>query len=188
VIRLLLPLCALLWSTTASARRVPLDSQIRAHAGLNLADTTLSPGVSAGLDTRLTRLFYVDVGGFYTPGEDPPREALVLADPSENFSLEHGVFATPGLRIPHRYGEDFNWDLIGRVGFGVVWSHDAAAERAPDHSDPAFTGGADLLLRYHKVGLRLSGKVFTWSSFSAPALEEITLLRPVFSVEMLYQW
>jgi hypothetical protein len=188
VIRFLLPLCALLWSTTASARRVPLDSQIRLHGGLSLADTTLQPGVSVGLDTRLTRLFYVDVGGFYTPGEDPEDQRLVLADPSETFTMQHGVFATPGLRIPHRYGETFNWDLIGRLGFGVVWSHDSAAERAPDVSDPALTGGADLLLRYKRAGLRLSGKAFAWSSFSAPALEEVNMLRPQFGVEGLYQW
>lgn len=177
-----------LWSVDAHARRTPLEAQIRAHAGLGLSDGGLTPGGTAGLDTRLTRLLYMDVGGFLSA---VPAEAEVVfndADPAESFALRHGLYVTPGLRIPHRYGEGLNWDLIGRAGFGVVWAHDAAATQAQVVTDPAALAGADFLLRYNKVGVRVSGKAYYWQSFSAPAREEVSMLRPHVAVEGVIQW
>ncbi len=181
-------LLAALWSNDAAARRVPLDAQIRAHAGLGLADGGFTPGGTAGLDTRLSRILYMDVGGFLSAVPPVTEAAYDPADPASTFALRHGIYVTPGFRVPHRYGEGFNWDLVGRVGFGVVWANDAAAERAPLVTDPAALGGADLLLRYNKVGLRIAGKAFYWNSFSAPAREEVAMVRPHVAVEGVFQW
>lgn len=184
--RSLMLLLALLWSGVASARRVPLETQIRAHGGLSLVNSTFAPGVTLGLDTRLTRFLYMDVGGFGTLTDvtgDPDAE-----EASDAFALRHAIYVTPGLRVPHRYGDGLNWDLIGRAGFGAVWAHDAKAERAPLVTDPAFTGGADLVLRWKKVGMRFGGKAFLWRSYASSDREDITVLRPMTSAEFLYQW
>ncbi|MEC8424292.1 MAG: hypothetical protein VX000_10980 [Myxococcota bacterium] len=179
-------LAALLPSGDAEARRVPLETQIRAHGGLSLTNASFTPGFTLGLDTRLTRLLYMDVGGFGSlvdaVGDAESDEA------ADSYALRHAIYVTPGLRVPHRYGDGLNWDLIGRAGFGAVWAHDAKAERAPLVTDPAFTGGADLVLRWKKVGMRLGGKAFFWQSYAATDREDITVLRPMTSAEFLYQW
>lgn len=184
--RSLMLLLAVLWSGVAEARRVPLETQIRAHGGLSLVNSSFAPGATLGLDTRLTRLLYMDVGGFGTltdvVGDANTGEA------ADAFALRHAIYVTPGLRVPHRYGEGLNWDLIGRAGFAAIWAHDASAERAPLVTDPGFTGGADLVLRWKKVGMRLGGKAFLWRSFATADREDVTVLRPMTSAEILYQW
>lgn len=186
MLRSLMVLFAVLWSGVASARRVPMDTQIRAHGGLSLTNSSFAPGFTLGLDTRLTRLLYMDVGGFATlTDETADPEAVEAADA---FALRHSIYVTPGLRVPHRYGDGLNWDLIGRAGFGAIWAHDAKAERAPLITDPGFVGGADLVLRWKKVGMRLGGKAFLWRSYSSSDREDITVLRPMTSLEAFYQW
>ena len=180
--------CVLFWSAQASARRVPLEAQIRAHGGLSLVNKDINPGATLGLDTRLTRLLYMDVGGFAslveTLGDAAPDE------PSDAFSLRHAIYVTPGVRVPHRYGEGWNWDVIGRVGFGAVWAHDAASnnESAAVYTDPALAAGGDFVVRRESVGVRISGRGFWWQSFSALTNEDIGLVRPQASLEFLYQW
>ena len=184
--RSLMLLVALFWSGVASARRVPLETQIRAHGGLSLTNSSFSPGFTLGLDTRLTRLLYMDVGGFGTLAEAVgDSESIEAAD---SFALRHAIYVTPGLRVPHRYGDGLNWDLVGRAGFAAIWAHDAKAERAPLVTDPGFTAGADLVLRWKKVGMRFGGKAFLWRSYATSDREDITVLRPQTSVEFLYQW
>ena len=92
MLRSLMVLFAVLWSGVASARRVPMDTQIRAHGGLSLTNSSFAPGFTLGLDTRLTRLLYMDVGGFATlTDETADPEAVEAADA---FAHRHSIYVT----------------------------------------------------------------------------------------------
>lgn len=184
--RLLLIIGALFISSSAWAWVMPLDPQNRVHTGLSLTDSALAPGVIVGLDSRMTRLIFVDVGGFGTLTEpidiDPDG-----VEPAELITLRHGLTVTPGLRIPHRYGEGWNWDLTLRGGFGAVWATDASDDNSTQ-VDPALLTGADLLLRKGALGVRTTGRVFGFKPFTKDNREEIPMIRPQFAVEFVYQW
>lgn len=186
--RLTLATACLLASTAAQANRFSLDPQNRLHAGLSLVNSDLKPGISAGLDSRLSRVFYVDAGGFFTTTDDTgrtPPDSVESA--SDYFELRHGLYVAPGLRVPHRYGDGLNWDLTGRLGFGAVWSTDASADYAL-HADPALLGGGDLLLRYEQVGLRVGAKAFAYDAFATGPRQQTGVLRGQYFVEGVIQW
>lgn len=189
---LLLGLGALVPSA-ALAGRVPMDPLNRIHVGASAADGASNLGVMAGLDSRLTRLIHVDAGLFLSADEPQVVEVDPLKDdPKSFYSLRHGVYVAPGLRVPHRYGDGFNWDLIGRGGFGVIWAADAS-QVAPaggvlTMSEASLLGGADLLLRYNKVGVRFSGKAFVFNTYAPAARQQVTVARPQAGVELMYQF
>jgi len=184
--RLILALLALAFSPLATAWVMPMDPQNRVHLGASLTDSDLSTGLIIGLDSRMTRLIYVDVGGFRTL-VGPPEIDLDSAEPADFITLRHGLTVTPGLRIPHRYGEGINWDLTVRAGFGAVWATDASAEDSLQ-VDPALLGGLDLLLRKDSVGIRTSGRAFGFKPFTKQNREEIPMVRPQYAIELVYQW
>lgn len=188
MIRYFLALFLLLSSAPAFARRVPLDPQNRAHLGVSLADTT-SFGIAGGLDSRLTRLIYVDVAGFVSPFGVPDLspDSTPRQDPAAWFALRHGLYVTPGIRLPHRSQGKWSWDVVGRVGFGVVWSSDTADENNL-YTDPALVAGGEFLIRHEQVGLRASARGFFFRPFSRAVAEEISLIRPQMSLEVFYQW
>lgn len=186
--RFLVALLLLMLPSLAEARRMPLDPLNRVHAGLSVADFG-NIGVGGGFDSRLTRLVYVDLGAYMSAtaptGDTPTGDPRTT--PEEWFSLRHGLYVTPGLRIPHRYKGDFTWDLTGRLGFGVVWVEDAAYEDTL-YINPALIGGADLLLRKDKIGLRLSGKAQSFKAYANAIRDDVQLVRPQFGAEAVYQW
>ena len=191
--RLLALALVALFSVDAHARRVSLDPQNRVHAGVSYADTAV--GLTGGFDSRLTRLVFVDVGGFLSP---IALEEDLLADgltPEEYVFLRHGLYVAPGLRVPHRQPQAFTWDVLGRAGFGAVWSNDVH----PDNSlprdelyqmeiDPALLAGLELLLRKDALGARLGAKGVYFNTYSQEAKDELSILRPVFTAEFVYQW
>jgi hypothetical protein len=188
-------LAATFFSSTATAGRMPLESLNRIHGGLAITDNISGVGGVLGLDSRLTRLVFVDLGGFYTPGDqkyDPdtnPQEQ----DPQEWYTLRNGLYAAPGMRIPHRYKEGFNWDLIGRAGFAALWIADESQRIIPDtealvYSEAAFLLGADVLVRFDELGIRLSGKAYGWQVYSPVKQDETGTIRPQFTVEGVYQF
>ena len=186
--RFLVALLLLMLPSLADARRMPLDPLNRVHLGLSLADRG-NMGIGAGFDSRLTRLVYVDLGAYMSPmspsGDTPtsdPREV-----PEDWFSMRHGLYVTPGLRVPHRYKGDITWDVTGRLGFGVVWVEDAAYDNTL-YINPAIVGGADLLLRKDKIGLRLSGKAQSFKAYAHTIRDDVHLVRPQFGAEAVYQW
>lgn len=186
--RLSVATACLLASTTASAARFGLDPQNRLHAGLSMVNSDFKPGINAGLDSRLSRVLYVDVGGFFTTTDDSGRAAPESVDSAADyFELRHGLYVAPGLRVPHRYGEGLNWDLTGRAGFGAVWSTDASSDYAL-HADPALLVGGDLLLRYEQVGLRFGGKLFGYDAFATGPRQQTGVLRPQYFIEGVIQW
>ena len=93
-------LAALLPSGDAEARRMPLETQIRAHGG-SRPNASFTPGFTLGLDTRLTRLLYMDVGGF---GSLVDAVGDAESDEAADSALRHAIYVTPGLRVPYRYG------------------------------------------------------------------------------------
>ncbi len=183
-----LAICFVMLSSSAEARSLSLEPQNRVHAGLSIADFG-TVGVGAGLDSRLTRLVYVDAGAYVSPlaanGDDPTTDPET--NPEDWFSLRHSLYVMPGFRLPHRYKGQLTWDFFARVGFGVVW--------AMDHSyddfvliNPALIGGAELLLRYDKVGVRFSGKANHFRTWAHEYGDEISMTRPQWGTELVYQW
>lgn len=188
-------LATTLLSSTATAGRMPLESLNRVHAGLAITDNGSGLGGVMGLDSRLTRLIFVDIGGFYTPGEQlyDPSIDPETSEPKEWYTLRNGLYAAPGLRIPHRYQDGFNWDVIGRMGFAAVWVSDESQHIIPQetalvYSEAALLAGADVLLRYDEWGVRMSGKAFAWNKYSPVARMESSTIRPQFTIEGVYQF
>jgi len=188
-------LATTLLSSTATAGKMPLDSLNRVHAGLAITDNGSGLGGVVGLDSRLTRMIFVDLGGFYTPGDqqydagiDPETSA-----PKDWYTMRNGLYAAPGMRIPHRYQDGFNWDVVGRLGFAALWIADESQRIIPQtealvYSEAALLAGADVLLRMDDFGVRMSGKAYGWNSYSPVARIETNVLRPQFTIEGVYQF
>ncbi len=170
----------------ADARRMPLDPQNRLHLGLNMVEG-FNLGVTGGLDTRLTRVIYVDVGGFVSTM--PPVEGTLdpINNPEDWINLRHSLYLTPGLRLPHRSSAGFTWDLTARVGAGSVWSTDHSVVETVQ-SDVGLISGGDFIIRYEQFGMRMSGKALYFRPFSLVVRDELSLIRPQFALEALYQW
>jgi hypothetical protein len=160
-----------------------LDPLNRITAGMSWSDG--SPGISFGLDSRLTQIVYVNIGAFSSLGD---REYAPTEDEDSWLSLRSGIWAAPGFRWPHRYNaEGMNWDLIVRGGFGCVISEDAFGE---DWwlVDPATLAGADYLIRFDEYGIRATGKYFFYQPYLPEAKQKVPVSRPQLSIEAFYQW
>jgi len=191
--RLFAVLGPLALSTPALAARMPMDPQNRAHVGASVVNQD-SVGVSAGLDSRLTRFVYIDVGGFASMvSPDVVVPTATDATSSDFVRTRHGLWVAPGVRVPHRYGDGLKWDVFFRGGFGVTWAQDLSADG--DYlTNPAGLGGVDLMLRKDAVGVRASGKAFAYRAFSTAAfeeswgLDELGVVSSQFALEAIYQW
>ena len=174
---------------------MPLESLNRLHGGLALTDNITGLGGVVGLDSRLTRLVFVDLGGFFTPGNQQfdPSVNPEQQEPKEWYTLRNGLYAAPGMRIPHRYKDGFNWDLIGRAGFAALWIADESQRIIPNdealvYSEAALLLGADVLFRFDEIGVRLSGKAYGWQAYSPVKQAESSTIRPQFTLEGVYQF
>jgi hypothetical protein len=186
-------LCSLA-SLPAFAAHDSLDPLNRVHFGISFSDEN-TPGINGGFDSRLTRIIFIDMGAFASPmplpddieanGDDPAKDTVFL---------RHGIYVAPGLRVPHREKSGLQWDVIGRGGFGGVWSTDVNPESATMsgsydiEGDPALLAGLDLQLRKDHVGLRVAGKEYFYKVFSGPERTDVALAKPQFTGEVLYQW
>ncbi|HCH66062.1 MAG: hypothetical protein CL927_06545 [Deltaproteobacteria bacterium] len=186
---------AALLGSTANAGRMPLASLNRLHGGLAITDSASGLGGIVGMDSRLTRLVFVDLGGFFTPGDQKYDSSInpETQDPSEWYTLRSGLYAAPGLRIPHRYQDGFNWDVVGRAGFAALWIADESQRIIPDdealvYSEAGLLLGADVLLRFDEIGVRMSGKAYGWHAYSPVKQAESNTIRPQFTIEGVYQF
>jgi hypothetical protein len=186
-------LCSLV-SLPALAAHDSLDPLNRVHLGVSFSDE-YTFGVNGGLDSRLTRLVFIDMGGFASPMPFPDDVKADGDDPAnETVFLRHGIYVAPGLRVPHREKDGLQWDVIARGGFGGVWSTDINPESATidgDYeveADPGLLAGLDLQLRKDHFGLRLAGKEYFFKVFSGPERQDVGLAKPQFAGEILYQW
>ncbi|RME22201.1 MAG: hypothetical protein D6798_16395 [Deltaproteobacteria bacterium] len=194
MIRALSALALICWGGTAHARRLALDPENRVHVGAALTDSA-SFGIIGGLDSRLTRLLYVDIGGFVSPIPLPDDIAPVSDQGRDFVFLRHGLYVAPGLRVPHRQPAAFQWDLTGRAGFGAVWSNDVhpdnttlPTERYELEATPALLAGAEALVRKDAVGVKLSARGYLFRPYSQFEKADLVLLRPQYLAEVFYQW
>lgn len=194
MVRALFALFALLWCMPAQARRLALEPENRIHVGAAYTDMT-SMGVFGGLDSRLTRVVYVDVGGFFSPVPLPDDIVPVSEEGRDYIFLRHGIYVGPGLRLPHRQPKSFQWDLTGRLGFAAVWSNDVHPdnsttpnERFEIEANPALMGGLEALIRKDSVGVKLSGRGYLFRPFSQFENLDLVLVRPQIVAELVYQF
>jgi hypothetical protein len=190
--RLIASLVLLGLSTPSVAARMALDPLNRAHFGASVVDLS-DVGISMGLDSRMTRLVYIDVGGFASAPSSSSAELPDSEDIAAYINTRHGIWVAPGFRVPHRYGDGLKWDVFLRGGFGVLWSQDLSDSESY-LTNPAGLGGVDLLLRKDSIGARISGKMFAYRALpKAAAIEAWPLssrgvLSNQIALEAVYQW
>lgn len=178
----------------AHARRLPMDPQNRLHLGLSYNDRA-SMGAFGGLDSRLTRVVSVDVGGFVSPFAMQDSVVPDSDDAKDFVFLRHGLYVSPGLRLPHRQGEKVQWDLLLRPGFAAIFTQDvhpdnnlSPNERFRTHADPALFAGGEFLIRSGDIGLRTGARAYLFRQFSSFEGDDIVLVRPQIYVEGVYQF
>jgi len=186
-------LCSLA-SLPARAARDALDPLNRVHLGISFSDE-YTFGINGGLDSRLTRIVFIDMGAFASPMPFPDDvDAEGDTPANDTVFLRHGIYVAPGVRVPHREKDGLQWDVTGRGGFGGVWSTDVNPESATMNgqyeveADPSLLAGLDLQLRKDHFGLRVSGKEYFFKVFSGPHREDVALAKPQFAGEIVYQW
>jgi hypothetical protein len=192
-------LLLLLYTSGEAHATAALDPQNRVHVGLNFAPSfdvgTSGLGVTAGFDSRLTRLVAVDIGGFVSPvplgdgiaPEDGERPDFVV--------LRHGLYVTPGLRIPHPQPRTWAWEGFLRAGGGVIWTADTSPDAMGYEGtryavQPRIAGalGADVMARFGTFGVRASGKAWLFEVVDESPLQSWVTPRSQFAVEGLVQW
>ena len=176
---------ALILSSLSLAARLAMEPQNKVHAGASMIGS--SYGVALGLDSRLTQLIYIDIGGFISVSDTS--DIIPVEDDLTTFALpRHALYATPGWRIPHRYKEDsLNWDIVLRAGFGAMFTKDLSAEDVT-HTDPALITGADFLLRKGQYGGKFSFKEFYFTPYISEMREDQLIFQSQFALEFFVQF
>ena len=176
---------ALLLSSLSLATRLAMEPQNKVHAGASLIGS--SHGVSLGLDSRLTQLIYIDIGGFFSVNDTS--DIFPVEDEPQSYALpRHALYATPGWRIPHRYNEDgLNWDVVVRAGFGAMFTKDLSVEDVTQ-TDPALITGSDFLLRKGQYGGKFSFKELYFKPYISDLREEQLIFQSQFALEFFVQF
>jgi hypothetical protein len=169
-----------------------LEPMNRLHLGASMVEGPSPFGLTIGFDSRLTRLAFVDAGGFGTFG-NPGSEALEPdTDAGDAMRLRHAIYIAPGIRVPHVQPANWGFDLLPRGGMAAVWLDDLASEAPPDRetysTEVAGFVGLDLTVQKGAMGLRASYRHF----FCAPYIPELKtdalMNTPMFSLEGQYQF
>ncbi len=172
-----------------------LEPLNRVHLGLSMADEPSRLGIAGGLDSRLTRLLFVDAGGFgslVTPELQDEDQGDGVGG-VEDFRVRHGIYLAPGVRIPHVQPEAFSFDIFLRGGMAAIWLADvSSAERVGESFDYATEvagyPGADLAIQRGKVGVRVSYRQLFCAPYVESARSDVILTTPHFSFEAQYQF
>ena len=172
----------------AEAVRLAMEPQNRVYAGVVQTDGGIGGTVS--IESRLTQLIVINMGGFIS---SPVHYGSVeTRDEQEWVRLNHGLWAAPGVRIPHRYGKGrLNWDVIGRAGFACVFTTDAFRDDLY-LLDPSGLVGLDGYLTYkasetQTIGLRMSNKMFVYQPDLTRTLTGLPVQRLQHSIELFWQ-
>lgn len=184
-----------LFSGDALANKTAMTAQVRAHFGASAVQGPAGFGLMGGLDSRITNVLYMDIGGMGS-FMDIPEDTTVEANESGDFyRLRHSIYLAPGFRIPHRQPNAFSWDVIFRVGGAVTWSADldpeavSLTESSVRHAvGPAGLGGLDLLVRGDSLGIRGSAKGFGSWVYDPNSRGSALIYSPQFGLEALYQF
>ena len=188
---------ATLLMSNAFAGRPALEPQIKLHGGLSMVTAPSPAGAMVGMDSRLTRFVWVDLGAFASLAPLPSAGELNLegSEASEFFRLRHSIYVLPGFRIPHPQPKAFNWDIILRAGPSVVWSADLSPNdprTTPNTEnfleiDVSGLGGVDFLVMRERVGLKGSVKFFALTPFYEDSWSDVLITGPQWGVELVYQ-
>jgi hypothetical protein len=175
----------LLLSSLGFSARLAMEPQNKFHIGASMISSNY--GVSLGLDSRLTQLIYVDIGGFASLNEVD--SSIINEDDPKSYAVpRHAIYAMPGWRVPHRYNEKgLNWDAFLRAGFGCVFTKDLSVEDVT-HTDPAVLMGVETHLRIDQLGLKLMFKELYFKPYVSSFREEQIFFQPQFSAEMFIQF
>lgn len=195
-----LMLAVLLVAKPATADTIGLGPQNRAHLGVNMVEGPSPLGVSAGFDSRITRVVGMDIGFFATL--QPIADDLEFAADgySDYYRLRHGVYFAPGLRIPHPQPSSWTWDVHLRAGGGVLWVANVDPDK--DFSDdvafevratPGGMAGADLMTLFGgtettRYGARVYGRAWLGEANREVPPDSYLLVRGQWGLEGLVQW
>jgi len=172
----------------AEAVRVAMEPQNRVYAGVVQSDGGIGSTVS--IESRLTQLVSINMGGFVS---SPLHYGSVeTRDEQQWIKLNHGLWAAPGVRIPHRYGKGkLNWDVVGRAGFACVFTTDAFRDDLYLINASGLVG-LDGYLTYkvsetQTMGLRFGNKMFAYQPYLTRTLKGLPVQRLQHSIEFFWQ-
>jgi hypothetical protein len=182
------------FAPAAQAAGNVMEPRVRAHAGAFMTQGPSGIGLTGGLESRLSRVIYVDLGALYNPVDITTANDLDGATTAESFLVRHVIYLMPGLRIPHRQPDGFRWDVNFRLGPGVLWTAYVGDSLNPEQileeleADVALIGGADLGIQVGRFGARLSGRVVAARPYHKGTQLETPLYAPVGLLEGFYQF
>ena len=192
--RLIAAVAACLLPRLAMAQAMSMDPMNRLHAGGVVVQGPSGMGMSLGLDSRLTRLVFVDVGAFASPVSLPADAWDGEGDAVDALRLRHGITLSPGIRIPHAQPASFSYDFVLRLGTAAAWVADLS-EPVGDFGPPyevfalaAGFAGADLSLLRGHFGLRIGYRQFLFVPFVFEELSDVVVTRPMGQVEAVWQF
>jgi hypothetical protein len=183
-------LLALLACPTAQAQA--LDPMNRLHLGVSFVQGPSPLGATIGFDSRLTRLAFVDAGGFGSLGTPDPDALDPDTLPEDALRLRHGIYIAPGIRVPHVQPQAFGFDVLPRVGMAAVWLADLDSDRVegrnPFSTEVAGFLGVDLSVQKGAVGVRASYRHVFCSPYVQDRKEDMPINTPLFTLEGQYQF
>jgi len=190
---LLILATSLLLTQTAQAAGNSMSPRVRAHLGAAITEGPNGVGVIGGMESRLSRLIYVDLGAMYNPVSLSPDD-LGGMEFSQPFLVRDYIYIMPGLRIPHKQPVNFQWDLNVRAGPAVLWSAYVGNVLNPEtlydalEMDVSMLAGADLGLMFGQVGVRFSGRVVLAMPFDQSQGKGVFIAVPQGGLEAFYQF
>ena len=184
----------LMWlPTVPEAGASNLNPRVRVHAGAAVSEGPAPIGFTAGVDARASRFIYMNLAAFFSP-TNPLVGELNREELRAPHLIRHGIYALPGIRIPHRQPKAFSWDITFRGGFGILWTSYAGDKTnssygaQPLDADVMTAAGVDLGIRRGAIGLRLAARTFfAWPHDHADHTDPF-FWAPQLSVEGLYQF
>lgn len=175
-----------------SAWSQALDPMNRLHLGANLVEGPAPLGLTIGFDSRLTRLAFVDAGGFGSLGDPDPAALDPDTAPEDAMRLRHGIYIAPGVRVPHVQPQAFGFDVLPRAGMAAVWLADLASEgvaaRNPYSTEVAGFVGVDLTVQKGAVGMRASYRHLFCAPYIPDTRSNQRVNTPLFTLEGQYQF
>jgi len=194
-LRVLIPgIVFLLLPRLAAAQGMAMDPMNRLHVGAVVLQGPSSVGLSVGLDSRLTRLIFVDAGAFASPLGLPTDAWDGEGEAVGALRLRHGITVSPGIRVPHAQPRAFSYDVVFRVGAAAAWVADLSdpvGDFGPPYTVSALAagfGGVDVSVLRGPVGVRLGYRQFLFMPFVFEELSDMIATRPMGHLEAIWQF
>jgi len=169
---------------SSTAQSYLIQPQIRVGTGISYTDGAL--GFSVSMDTKMTQIMYMSMGGFRSL--EKPEIEFEDDDIDSWVALRHGIWAAPTFRFPHRYAKKgLNWDVLIHTGFGATFS-DLANEEDWSLMEPAGMGGLDAIIFLNNICMKASGKMFVYGPYIPEFRQKALIIRPQVSLELAYKW